>query len=232
MSQEQQAPDNTHPDTEYPDPDQDRDDGHADPNPDGDLPAVTESELDTLKARADLMGIRYHPSIGLDKLREKVNKAITSPPGTDHNAEDRADHAPNPAFSHGVSATAPEESPAQIAKRQKDDALKLIRIRVSCMNPAKKDWEGEIFTVANSVVGTVKKFVPFNTDDGWHVPNFIYKMIRDRECQIFYDAKDSRGNKVRKGKMIREFAVEILPPLTPAELKDLAQRQAMSQAID
>ena len=29
-------------------------------------------ELTLLKERADLMGIKYHPSIGVDKLREKV----------------------------------------------------------------------------------------------------------------------------------------------------------------
>ena len=38
----------------------------------------TQDELSALKARADLLGISYHPSIGLEKLREKVNKAMTS----------------------------------------------------------------------------------------------------------------------------------------------------------
>ena len=33
-------------------------------------------ELSALKTRADAMGISYHPSIGLEKLRAKVNGAI------------------------------------------------------------------------------------------------------------------------------------------------------------
>ena len=33
-------------------------------------------ELTLLKERADLMGIKYHPSIGVDKLREKVNSVL------------------------------------------------------------------------------------------------------------------------------------------------------------
>ena len=37
-----------------------------------------QDERTALKARADLLGISYHPSIGLEKLREKVNKAMTS----------------------------------------------------------------------------------------------------------------------------------------------------------
>ena len=32
--------------------------------------------------------------------------------------------------------------------------------------------------------------------------------------------------------MIKEFAVEVLPPLSIEELKDLAQRQAMAGSID
>ena len=31
-----------------------------------------ESELEALKSRADLLGLKYHPSIGVDKLKEKL----------------------------------------------------------------------------------------------------------------------------------------------------------------
>ena len=49
---------------------------------------------------------------------------------------------------------------------------------------------------------------------------------------MFYTATDARGNKVRKGKLIKEFAIEVLPPLTKEELEELARRQAMAKAID
>ena len=97
------------------------------------------------------------------------------------------------------------------------------------MNPAKKEWEGEIITVANNAVGTVKRYVPFNTEDGWHVEHILLEQLRERQCQIFVTEKDSRGNKVRKGKLIREFAIEVLDPLTEEELAELAQRQAMAK---
>ena len=35
-------------------------------------------ELTSLKQRADLLGLSYHPSIGLEKLRDKVNAALSS----------------------------------------------------------------------------------------------------------------------------------------------------------
>lgn len=182
--------------------------------------APVQDELTALKARADMMGISYHPSIGLEKLREKVNAAVTGTPET------KEDEAP------AVVTEAPAETDAQKRSRLKNDANRLVRVRVACMNPAKKEWEGEFFSAGNAVVGTLTKYVPFNAEDGWHVPNMILKMIQDRQCQIFYTVSDGRGNKSRKGKLIKEFSVEVLPDLTAEELHDLAQRQAMSNSID
>lgn len=176
---------------------------------------LVQDELITLKARADLLGVAYHPSIGLEKLREKVSAAIAGKP--DEPAEP---------------AATPVETANQKRLRLHAEASKQVRIRVMCMNPEKKEWSGEIFTVGNGAVGTFKKYVPFGNDEGWHVPHIIYQQLLERQCQVFVTVKDARGNSLRKGKLIREFAVEVLPPLTEDEMKDLAQRQAMSHAID
>ena len=78
----------------------------------------------------------------------------------------------------------------------------------------------------------MKKYVPFNADEGWHVPTIIYKQLVNRECQVFTTVRDARGNASRKGKLIKEFAIEVLPQLTPDELQELARRQAMAKSID
>lgn len=178
---------------------------------DSELP---QDELTALKARADLMGVSYHPSIGLEKLREKVNAAMSPP----------AEKTP-------VVLSKAVETVNEAKLRLRKECSKLVRLRLTCMNPAKKEWEGEIFTCGNSVVGTFTKYVPFNNDEGWHVPQIIVNMLEERKCQVFYTAVDSRGNKSRKGKLIKEFAVEILPDLSPSELHDLAQRQAMGNTV-
>lgn len=180
---------------------------------DQDLPIP--DELATLKERADLMGVDYHPSIGLEKLRAKV---LAAQAGEPEEAE--------PAVKEVA------ESASALQMRLRNTANELIRVRVSCMNPAKKEWEGELLTAGNSVVGSFTKFVPFNIEDGWHVPRIIFNQLKERQCQIFYTVNDERGNKVRKGKLIREFAIEILPNLTPEELQELAQRQAMAKSIN
>lgn len=186
----------------------------------------TPDELSALKARADMMGISYHPSIGLEKLREKVNAAITKEP------EPVAETPAVAATTAPVAAQPVKETEAQRVNRLKKDAGRLVRIRLTCMNPAKAEWPGEIISVGNATVGSFSKFVPFNAEEGWHVPNIIYKALVDRQCQVFVTTTDSRGNKTRKGKLIREFAIEVLPDLTAEELHDLAQRQAMAGSID
>ena len=176
------------------------------------------TELENLKSRAEKLGVKFHPSISAEKLREKIKAAQTEGEGS-------VGEQPEVKSAAGTK----EESPAAKKLRLKREALKLVRVRITCMNPAKKEWEGEIITVANNAVGTVKRYVPFNTEDGWHVEHILLEQLRERQCQIFVTEKDSRGNKVRKGKLIREFAIEVLEPLTEEELRDLAQRQAMAK---
>lgn len=174
---------------------------------------LVSDELTVLKARADKLGISYHPSIKVEKLRVKIQDHLSG------DSVGEAEEAP---------VAAKKETENELRVRKRREAHALIRIRVACMNPQKKEWEGEIITTGNSATGTIKKYVPFNAEEGWHVPHMIYEQLLQRQCQVFYTVKDNRGNKSRKGKLIKEFSVEVLPPLTPQELKDLAQRQAMA----
>jgi hypothetical protein len=180
------------------------------------------AELEDLKERAKLLGVKFHPSIGADSLREKIKEFQEAALAKD------SEDAPVVQAASAV----PELSAKEVETRRiagiRANAEKLIRIRVTCMNPAKKDWNGEIITVSNRAVGTLKKFVPFNADDGWHVPNMIFEVMKARECQVFVTAKSKNGVAVRKGKLIKEFAIEVLDPLTPQELGDLARVQAMA----
>lgn len=170
---------------------------------------VSQDELESLKERATKLGIKYHPSIKVEALREKVAAAMSE--GT-------------------TTSSSPVATP--VKEDPKKEALKLIRVRLTCMNPNKKDWDGEIISVGNSIIGTHKKFIPFNAEEGWHIPKVMYDFLVERQCQIFQTVKDSRGNNMRKGKLIREFAIEVLPPLTENELQELARRQALGRHID
>ena len=179
------------------------------------------SELESLKARADLMGIKYHPNTGLDKLKAKVNNALS---GGEEIKDIQSLSTGSKTYLTGEEFKRIQES------NKKRNVNKLIRVRVTCMNPMKKEWEGEIISVGSSKLGTFKKYIPYNVE--WHVPKIIYEHLKERKCSVFHTVKDYRGQKVRKSKLVSEFSVETLPPLTAEELKDLAQRQAMINGIE
>lgn len=188
--------------------------------------------LASLKAKADLLGISYHPSIGVEKLKEKIDAKL----GEDNTADALAAATVTEADSEGgeedvTGKVFGVETPSQKRARLQREAAELVRIRLTCMDPSKKEIEGEIFTVGNSVVGTHRKYVPYNAEDGWHVPRIILQELQARMCQIFVTVKGPRGEKTRQGKLIKAFAIEILPPLTEDELQELAQRQAMAKSV-
>lgn len=192
---------------------------------------VQESELDSLKRVATQMGISFHPNIKDEaKLREKIDAVRNA--GGDNTPEQENDPelTPEPNTAPAEPEAGPpaaEETKTQRRQRLLREATRLVRVRITCMNPMKSEWQGEIFTVGNRSIGNIKKFVPFETE--WHVPQAILNMIEERKYQMFYTVRDKRtGQTGRKGKMVKEFAIERLPDLTEEELHDLKQRQAMA----
>lgn len=247
-------------------------------------------ELTSLKATAAKIGLTYHPSIGVDKLRLKVQNALSETPvpeselGLENDEEDEdsdeltpeeeaaeqeapvvssipkptemlavapapvepvATPAPvDPAVIAALTTAIKEElalntptrdlTPQEKVNAARDEArkeaTKLIRVNVQCMNPLKKEWPGEIITVGNGLIGTISKMVPFDTVDGWHIPNIIYLYMKERQYQQFAAKKVPKGQpSSRVTKLVREFAIEVLPDLTEKELAALKQRQLIAK---
>jgi len=191
----------------------------------------TPDELELLKERADIMGITYHPSIGIEKLKAKIEERTTKQedPLNEYAKEQLAtiEDAERSAKGAVVSAKA-APTPQQLKMERRNKALRLIRIRITSMNPLKNNMKGEIFSAGNSEIGMVKKYVPFNAEAGWHVPNIILNVIKNKKFMTHYEVK--QGNKrIMRHKLVPEYAIEIMPPLTPKELQELKQRQLMAQ---
>lgn len=187
---------------------------HVTPNSDAD-------EIASLKSRLDLMGVKYHHKAGVKKLRAAIAESV----------EDLSSPEPSVTPAPYPSETVMETLGARNA-RLRQEAGALIRVVVACMNPEKRDWEGETYSVGNSIVGQFKKYVPFNNDEGWHVPQIVLNHMLEKQCQIWVNKKNERGEKVKVGKLINELNVQILPALSEQALAELGQRQAMSHSID
>jgi hypothetical protein len=189
------------------------------------------SELATLKARADVMGIKYANKIGVDALKKKISDHLNDVPNTS-DEEGNEFEAATPV--KPTRALTKEELYAETYQQMQKDEMKLVRIRVTCLNPRKADLKGEIFCVANKYLGIVKKYIPFGegSEDGYHVPNCLYTDLKDRKFLSMRSFVNRKTNQTEvEQKMVPEFAVEVLPDLTEKELADLAKMQAAREGL-
>lgn len=168
------------------------------------------SELDKLKEQADELGIEYSPRIGVVKLQEKIQE---------HTGE-------------GV-----EEAPklSKEEQRKKDiianrkEATRLVRVIVTPNQPEKRSLNGEIFSVSNDIV-SLKKYVPFGNENGWHIPVAIFKLLKEKKFQTFRDIKVG-SHEQKEGSLVPAYNIYELDPLTEKEVADLAKAQHARQSI-
>ncbi len=116
--------------------------------------------------------------------------------------------------------------------KARKEALRLVRVVITVKDPSKQSWEGEIISAGNDVIGEVKKFVPYmNAEEGYHLPQIILNVLKDKECTIFVNRKGADGKLLKEAKQIKAYSFEYLEPLTPDELTELARSQTDRQAI-
>lgn len=183
-----------------------------------------------LMAQAKAMGIKVHHMAGEQKIQEAIDA---------HLAENATERTNTTDFGAPVNKNQidPETgkivpmTAEQFKKSVKGDRKKilnrLVRCRITCMNPVKRAWPGEIISVGSAKNGTFKKFIPFDGRE-YHIPNVIYEELKDRKYTHFYTVRDARGHEIRKGELKPEFAIQVLPPLTEAERQKLIKEQALA----
>jgi hypothetical protein len=214
------------------------------------------NELQMLKDRAKMMGIQFSGNIGLDALKAKVTARMEGEPDeaevqtenvnenpfgssvSNQPALDKMSEMPKPVVHMSKSMLNPLNGDRggftpgvkmSFREQQLKDAMRLVRCRIVNMDPKKKDLDGEILTVGNRYIGTVKKFIPYGeaTDDGYHIPKVLYDELEDRKFLHIQVTKD-KVTKMQKvvTSYVKEFSIEVLPQLTPTDLAKLAAAQA------
>ena len=194
-------------------------------NPNTDEQAV--DELTLLKERAKVMGIPFSNNISLETLRKRVADKME---GKDEAPEVNA-LTGDPEIAQAMAAKPldPKANAVALRKLMYAKQMRQVRVRVTNMDPKKKDLPGEIWTVANEYLGTVRKFVPYGeqTDDGFHIPYCLYRLLDSKRFLHIRDVKDRTTGIVRQDKVwAKEFSLDVLPTLTQGELDRLAAAQA------
>ena len=166
---------------------------------------VQQDEIQEIKSRLDQMGIKYHHNAKVDTFRALLAKSL------------KGDE---------VVEESDELSVAQVRAKLMADANRLIRCRITCMNPHKRDWTGEVFTAGNSFTGTIKKFVPYNCEhaESYHIPKILLDVMRERKYLQTRQIK-SKSGAIQESYFVPEFQIVELDPLTEEELAQLASDQ-------
>lgn len=182
-------------------------------------------ELTMLKQRARMMGIEFSNNISLDTLKKRIADKM----------EGTTEEVKSVSINPLIGETEKPVRTMTLQQHLRNTQMKLVRLRITNMDPKKKDLHGEIVTVANEYLGTVKKFVPFGevTDDGYHVPYCIYKSLDARKFLNIRTTKDRRTGQIKvESNWAKEFALEVLPQLTREELNRLATAQAAAGSLN
>lgn len=183
------------------------------------------SELEVLKQRAALMNIKFSNNISVEKLREKIEAA---------QAADEEEPEVEVTTTNPLSQEAPVVKKMTLGQKIRQEQLRLVRVRIQNLDPKKKDLPGEIITVANEYMGTVRKFVPYGeaTDNGYHIPYCIYEFLKNRKFVNITTKKGKNGQLQVSHADVREFSIEVLPQLTQEELNRLGQAQIAAGSLN
>lgn len=177
------------------------------------------TRLESLKSKADKLGITYKSNISETALAKKIEAVLSD----ESSAKDESDEA-DESEQDGEEETKPKPKKLDKASERKR-SQKLIRVVVRPLDPRRTQLDGELVMTGNSAIGTTGKFVPFNVESGFHIPEIIYNSLKDRTFTEFYTVQDAQGNEHTKSRQKKAFIIEVLDPLTEAEIQEIKIRQ-------
>ena len=184
-------------------------------------------ELQLLKERAKQMGISFSNNISVETLRKRISDKME---GTEEPEVNPLTGDPEIA----AITSAPQKLDAKqnalaLRKLMQREQMKLVRVRITNMDPKKKDLPGEIWTVSNEYLGNVRKMIPYGeqTDEGFHIPYCLFRLLQSKRFLHIRTVKDRVTGVERQEKQwVKEFSLDVLPDLTKEELARLAAAQA------
>ena len=177
---------------------------------------IENMDIEDVKAELTGRGIKMHHKTNAIKLRktlqDDVDKNDTKVP---------------------VEVKSSPVKPAKVKKKSgmtlEEKCLHLKRIIVTPNDPELSGHSGLVFTVIATGVKNgkaIKKYVPFNNEEGWHVPNVICNQIANAEMQKFKSVKAPNGDTILQPYQAKKYNVQVLPDLTQKEIDKLAASQA------
>lgn len=212
------------------------------------IAAVTAMEtVEQLRDAAISLDIKFSGNTGAETLRAKIIGSLEAPTPNSFLGEDDEDdsfiqRAPEPKKPKQLSipellAMDPNqiEDTVLLRKVVRAQSLRLIRVKVTNLDPSDAQLPGMLLTVINKYTGKKSRFISFGdeNDAGQHVEVMLLNHLKNQKFALRKEKKGGQfGVKKYTTKMINKFSIEELDPLSKAEINDLANVQRASNAID
>lgn len=170
---------------------------------------MQQTEVESLREIAKNMGLKIGNLQDVDKLRAMISEA----------------HEP-------VKAKAVTQGIKQKRREaQKKELMKLVRVKITAHSPFEKQLPAITIDAGNSTVGNVHRTIQLN--EPWHVEQIILNVLKEKKYRAKKEKADpTTRRKVYSNVSYASYNIEILPPLTEKELKELAATQLATGAID
>lgn len=226
--------------------------------------SLTEDQKDEIRAVATHLEIGFSGNSGFNTIKEKVVAHLADPLSDvpEPEPEETSDEHNLSAMGLTLDTTSQPQAPTEVVKKKEEwtDAklmkvkypatlptetlirramrlqfMRLVRVRITNLDPADNELQGDIFTVNSKYLGKVSKYIPYDdtSENGYHIPYVLLEELKGRKFPMRKEQKRNKfGVKTYKTIMAPKFAIEELEPLTREELEELAKRQAASHAID
>ena len=189
--------------------------------------AIAVDELAHLKERAKQMGIPFSNNISSETLRKRISDKMEGKDVPEVNP--LTGDAEIAAITSAPAKLDAKQNALALRKMMQREQMKLVRVRITNMDPKKKDLPGEIWTVSNEYLGNVRKMIPYGeqTDEGFHIPYCLFRLLQSKRFLHIHTVKDRVTGVERQDKQwVKEFSLDVLPDLTKEELARLAAAQA------
>jgi restriction endonuclease S subunit len=170
-------------------------------------------DLETIRTRAKELGVAFHPAQKAETIQQNIDKFLSE--------KETLETKPAPK----------QETPEEAEARHLQEAVALIPITVTSMDPADAQTTGVLVSVGNRKLGQITKAIPFGYK--WYMPKIL---VQHMEAQMF-----CRSSMVPTGvpgtperlntQWLKKYAIQYHPMPTQEELEELAKLQLQGNEL-
>jgi hypothetical protein len=167
--------------------------------------------LESIRAKATELGVKWHPAQKAETIQYNIDQFLEA-------------NAPTI-----IQPPVKDETDAERIKRELQEAMALIPVTVTSMDPADANLQAVIVSVGNRKLGQISKAIPFGYK--WYMPKILIDEMEATQFCRTTMVPTGHGTERPNTQWMKKYAIQYHPLPTPKELADLAKAQAQGNEL-